>query len=322
MSSYKHGLSGGLYICCLCLTSLSLTCHGQESWPNNVSFSGLVETEFGTQTDYYDDTGNGISVPAVEFTLEASINKRVRSQITMLYEQDNTDFGINTAAIEIDMDFTNLVVGLIDLPFGAYESHMLSSPMTAEIGEIQKSAALFSREFFGIQTSAYIFNGDTDKPSETDDILSVYGLSLRYGSDHLAIGLDYITDLGESMGFIQSGIIPNDDHGGIALSAMFNTENAGLIFEAVTIEESFESEVLNFNNTGAKPQAYHVEAFYDSQFNNKPLGFSIAYANTRDSLALSLPKSRIAIAITHAVYEELLLGFEYNVSADYDTTDS
>ena len=163
-----------------------------------------------------------------------------------------------------------------------------------------------------------------DKP-DTEDVLSVYGLSLDMDTGLGGLGVDYVTDLSESMGVLQtlqdSTLTPLDEHPGISVNGYLNLGPAGFIAEAVHFLDDFDPTILSWDSDGAQPSAYHVEAFYGMTLSERPWVFSAAMGGPREALALGLPEQRLSAAAICTVSDGFESGLEYLVATDYDEAD-
>ncbi len=60
--------------------------------------------------------------------------------------------------------------GRFTVPFGSYETNMISDPLTLEIGETGEDALMVGFEAAGFYGSFYVFNGDTNEGGGDENI--------------------------------------------------------------------------------------------------------------------------------------------------------
>ncbi|MBW2590686.1 MAG: LbtU family siderophore porin, partial [Deltaproteobacteria bacterium] len=148
-------------------------------WFENITLSGAIEVEAGFEKIDYNDPAtkdvdsSDIVVSTVEVGIDAEIVKHVSGHILFLYEEDDTPIEVDEAIISIngeDVVPLYLNAGQMYVPFGNFESHMISDPVTLELGETRESAVVagFANDCIGI--SAGVFNGDIDETGEDDKI--------------------------------------------------------------------------------------------------------------------------------------------------------
>jgi hypothetical protein len=299
-------------------------------WFNKISLSGLVEVEAG----YTDDPGGSesdLTLSTVELGIDAQVTPWVGTHVLILFEEGETDppeidEGIITLRNPDTSPFS-LAVGRMYVPFGNFESSMISDPLTLEIGETRETAVQVGYVSGGLYGSAYLFNGDSnDGGSEQID---QFGFNLGLARDAEEGGFGY--DLGL---FWTSNIADSDtlqdavtDSGNLAIKVagygihgLVRTGPFTLIGEYLTASKSFDTADLAFNGSGAKPSAFNLEADYDFELVGKGGNVAVAWQGTRDALALELPKTRYLAVLSVGIFENTTLTFEYAHDEDYDSS--
>ena len=300
-------------------------------WFQRIELGGAVEVEAG----YSDpDAGNGSSdivVATAEVGIAAQINDWVAGEITLLYEEDDTDLEVDVARISIaDPDRPWFIsAGQQYLPFGSYQSNLVSDPLTLEIGETRETAVVAGLESDGFTGGIYAFNGDVDEGG--DDEIGSFGLFAGYGRESngssFRVNAGYISNIGDSDG-LQDSI--NDNLGGsdfnhqvpgVTLDALFATGPFTFIAEYTAATERFRMNELAFNGGGAQPSAFNIEAGYGFTLAGKEATAAIAYQETNEAVALGLAEKRIAAAISVNIMENTALAFEWAHDDDYSAAD-
>lgn len=279
----------------------------------------------------FSEPGNGesssdFSVATVEIGLLAPINDWLTGEIVFLYEQDATDFGVDSATLGIAPPdgpwFVN--AGLFAQPFGRFDTNLVSDPLTLEIGEMFETALQAGIESGGFSASAYVFNGDSNKGDE--DNIDNFGLDVGYqmtaGEIELSVAAGYLNNLGDTDALQDSIANPIADY----VPGWFLSANAGfgavnLIAEYVTAGDAFAPGELDWQGAGAQPQAWNVEAAYTVDIAGKETTFALGYQSTREALALGLPESRILAAASVGIMKNTSLSFEWAHDEDYSAAD-
>ena len=300
-------------------------------WFQRIELGGAVEVEAG----YSDpDAGNGSSdivVATAEVGIATQINDWVASEITLLYEEDEGSVDVDVATISIanpDRPWF-ISAGQQYLPFGSYQSNLVSDPLTLEIGETRETAVVAGLESDGFTGGIYAFNGDVDEGG--DDEIGSFGLFAGYGRESngssFRVNAGYISNIGDSDG-LQDSI--NDNLGGsdfnhqvpgVTLDALFATGPFTFIAEYTAATERFRMNELSFSGNGAQPSAFNIEAGYGFTLAGKEATAAIAYQETNEAVALGLAEKRIAAAISVNIMENTALAFEWAHDDDYSAAD-
>ena len=288
----------------------------------DVEISGAIEVEAGFSSDFPNGDMSDVTLATVELGIDSQINDRVTGHILLLHEEDDTALEVDEGTIDIELgNGLNLVTGQMYVPFGNFESNMVSDPLTLELGETRETAILLGYEANGLYASGYIFNGDSLEAGD-DESITHTGFAVGYmmeGENYsVDVGLDFISSIADSDG-ISGGISPNpmtEVVSGTALHAIYNRDALSVIFEYVTSDE-FNAADLAFNGQGATVSALNVEAGYGFDWGTAAIG----YQATEEALALGLPETRILFSISHDIFENTSLSYEHAMDEDYSKAD-
>src|SRR5210317_89231 len=144
-----------------------------------VTLSGVVEVEAFSAEDFNGADTSDITLATVGLGLDAEITEWVNAHILLLYEEDDTE--------PMDLDEGTITLGNLEkfplylnagkmyVPFGSFESNMISDPLTLELGETRESAAQVGFEASGFYGSFYAFNSDIDDETSDDDEIKSFG---------------------------------------------------------------------------------------------------------------------------------------------------
>ena len=298
-----------------------------------IEISGVVEIEAsgGRATD--GSANSDITLATVEIGIDTAITDNVSTHILLLHEEDDTNLEIDEGTITLSQLGglpVEMTAGQMYVPFGNFESHMVSDPLTLEIGETRESAVQFSTQVGNIYGSFYTFKGTTAKADESDRIKSLganIGFNIESDSFNLDTGLSYISNMAEtdtiegSTNIAANPTALTDTPAGIGFHAILNRGPLTVITEYVGANDSFDAADLAFNGNKAEPSAYNIEAGYELSMFGKESTVAFAAQGSSEAQALGLPESRILGSISLAVREQTSLSFEWAKSDDYDIAD-
>lgn len=303
-----------------------------------IRLSGLVEVEGSYHKDYQDEEESSLDVATAELGVDAELHELVSTHVLLLWEE-----GENNDNISVDEAFINLgnfdnypvygILGRQYVPFGAFDTHMVSDPLTLELGETQETAALLGFEQQGFYGSAYLFNGDVEE-TDSDSHLDNFGLSLGYAADLAELDLDlqlgYMNNIADTDGISDS--LSTDDEvqdyvdGGFA-RILIASEGFTFIAEYLSALDDFDKNELKFDGHGAEPEAWNLELGYSFDLQGREATLAAGYQGTDEALYLddqneiqeqSLPKHRYLAVASLGIIDNLAeLSLEYAYDEDY-----
>lgn len=307
------------------------------TYAGDLKFSGVLETEIGGGKDFSETRSSDIVQATVELAIDAKISDWVSGHIGLLYEDDgDTPLNVDEAIIEISnplLSKFSLKAGQQYLPFGFFETNMVSDPLTLEIGEIGESAIVFS--YNGSFTfSFYLFNGDLTLVDEKESIEHMgINLGYIYETDDLLVdvGVGYINSLGDTDGL--GGVISQDPANnpdilagsagklqkyipGIASHLLVKAGSITFIADHVFATEEFTSPELRIG--AAKPSALNVELGFDA---SDVSTLAMGVQQTVDTQGMGLPEYRVLMAYSYAINSDTRIAFEYAKDNEFSTSD-
>ena len=293
-----------------------------DSLSEKITLSGVIEVE----ADYAKngEDASDIVVATVEVGIDAQIAKHVSGHILFLYEEDDTPFDVDEAIISIngeDVVPLNLNVGQMYLPFGNFESHMISDSLTLELGETRESAVVAGFATDLIDISAGIFNGDVNEMEKDNKIESyvvsaVFTLPENTVADFgLTAGASYISNIGDSDS-LQEEIATVEDYvpGYSAFVSISVLDKFFFNAEYLTAADEFAAGELSFDGGQEfKPSTWYAELAVGII---EDLEIAAHYAESDDCGSDDcgddcLPKNRYGAAITYGPFENTSLALEY-----------
>lgn len=270
---------------------LLATAHAAETAP---IIGGVVEVEI---------TADSIAASTVVLAVNKQVNDMVSAEMSLLYEGATTD--IDTASITIASQDNgwHVTSGQFFVPFGSFDSNMISDPVTLELGETRANALQLGYEYNGFGIAAYTAAGASS--------LDTTGVNLGYqyeGKDiYAAILLGGTTDLSKS-----AGIDSTDQVIGQSISAVFEINGFSVIYENIAATSAFTTGTL----TGQAPIATNIELGYGFQMGGKDTILALSGQTSEGANGL-LPQTRAMLTFSSEVMKGTSLGLEYMQETDY-----
>jgi len=315
------------FLLSICLFSLIST----SAIASTTTISGVVEAEYGSGEDFDGNSSSDIVTATVELSIDAEISEWFSGHVVLLHEEDDTPLEVDQGYITYGNTFLSsfsIKIGQQYLPFGAFETNLVSDPLTLEIGETRESAIIFSYDG-ALYASFYMFNGDMNETGGDDSVDSMgFNLGWAYEGEDLNfdLGVSYISNLKDSDG-LSGGIIeyreaafvdpPNEVNEYVAGFGGHLTLNWGsftFIGEVVAAMDNFEADELA--PTQRKPSATNLEFAYGI---TEDLVLAFSMQNSVD-MAGYLPESRILFGVSYALDEASGLAFEFASDSDYGSS--
>ncbi|MBK5932172.1 LbtU family siderophore porin [Halochromatium salexigens] len=318
-------------------------------WIENIEIGGLIEVE-GVYVDPDEGSSESDLVLATfELGIAAQVTDWVEAMASLLYEEDDTDLEVDLAMITIanpDVTPVFFTAGQFYVPFGAYETNLVSDPLTLEIGESRETAAQLGFVYQGFSGSAYAFNGDNKVNG--DNHIDSWGANLAFAQERedlvWTIGAGYINDLGDSDTLQDSvadnraarqleieelrpeeaeqfSLDPTERTGGWTANLGLVYRDFNLIGEYLSATERFDPDSLSFKNKGAEPAAWNIELGYNFEAFGKESVAAVAYQGSSEAVNLELPETRWAFGWSIGLFDGTALSFEYAHDKDYSTRD-
>lgn len=300
----------------------------EDGWFNNVSVSGAVEIEAAAGEDYDGTNSNGLETATVDVAFAAEVNDWVSADVALTMG-DESVIEVDEAILTLAPPDTplSLAFGRQGLPFGVYESNLLSDALAKEIGDTGEDAAVLGVELGGVSASGFLFKGGLDR--KADDTAEVRNLGFAIGyameSDEVSIGLNlsWINDIGES-DTIEEAIadsVGDDMVPGGAASVMATFGGMTVTAEYVTALDDFKDDELAFKGSGARPSAWGVEAAYGWEMYGRGATAAFAWHGSSEAQGLELPGSRFLVGFSVEFADGLGLSLEWATDRDYGTGD-
>lgn len=228
-----------------------------------VTVGGLIEVEAYFGEEDGEDVSD-VVLATFELGADVTFKEWINGSALLLWEEDDTE--------PVELDEGEITIGKcgkypfyfkggkIYVPFGNFETHLISDPLVLELAETRESALLagYCSEYFEVCAGA--FNGTLDD----DDALKSHVASLTVTpEENVTIGVFWISALGESDGLEETisntdNTLTYDETGGIG---GFVSAQIGVIAiggEYITALEPFDMGVLG-GEEELQPSAWNAE---------------------------------------------------------------
>lgn len=306
----------------------------------SVELSGTVEIGAYAGEGYEGDDYSDLTVDTAAVALTAQLNDYSSAEISLLYEEDDTDLEVDTASITFAKEGNpfSLQLGQTYLPFGAFSTSLVNDTLPLEMAEIRETVAIAGFSDGGFSAQAYVFNGDVDHDSASNDTLQNWGTRLAYDSEPdnagFGVGLDYLSNIGDSDsigGYLDDNWASptgagydqwlRSEVGAWAVHGYANVGPVVLTAELVRTDGFSTAEMLTaaaaLAPVGEEPQAWQLEAAYTTTLFDREYTLAMAWQETQDALFLELPERRQSVGASTALDEKTTLGLEVWRDRDY-----
>ena len=276
------------------------------AWPSTLSFSGALEVEAGYR-DQAGEQSSDVAVATVELGLDAQVNGWTSAHVLLLHEEDDTPVAVDEALIVLGNSEHSpwyLQAGQFYLPFGRFDSYMISDPLTLEVAEIRESAIQLGAASDHWYTSVFFFNGSTSEGDE--DRIEHYGADagvlLSAGESRLDIGVSYLSSLGDTDGLDMGSV--DEFVAGVAIHGLVETGSLALMGEYVTALDDL---------AGADSQvsAMNLEAAYTQVFGGQDVTLALAHQRTEETVGIDLPSERLMFALSTTLWADADVSIEW-----------
>ena len=288
-------------------------------WFNAIEVSGAVEVEASYSDPENGDSESDIAAATVELGIAGDLNEQTSVEIVLLYEDGDSELDVDVAQLThafAESPFS-LTAGQLYVPFGAYETALVSDPLTLELGETRETSLLLGFEQDALSGSFYIFNGNNSEG--VDNSIDNWGANIGYVNDAFSVGFAYINDIGDSDA-LQDSLATNE----VAEYAPGISANASAGFGAVTLIAEYTAATDEFSAAafeGAKPSAANFEIDYEFALTGWAATLAAAYQVSDEALGLELPETRVLLGLGVEINDNFGLGFEISRDEDYDVQD-
>lgn len=301
---------------------------GQEvedgSWFERIEISGLIEIEAMHQSIDFSDPAqtdedeSDIDLATVEVAMDAGISDHVDGHVLFKYEEDDlfVDEGFITLSGKEKYP-VYLKAGRQYLPFGYYDSHFVTDPLTLVLGETNDGAVVVGSRFAGdtVEVSAGLFNGAVNENGDDDVVDSLVAAVSFQPFESIMMGVSYTSNLISSDGFSEavvtgSGTVTDMVGGWSAFVTASFLERFTFIAEYAAALDHFKAgEIYDAADTqDRKPAAWNLELGVSVLDN---LDLAIGYGGSDDGGADFLPEKQYGAVANWGIFDNTNLALEF-----------
>jgi len=282
-----------------------------------ITLHGLLEVEAAYSKPEGGAAESDLTLATAELSIEAALNDAVGGHLTLLYEEaegEEDDIDVDEAVISLKFpgqllkQSPSLHVGRMYVPFGKFNSFMISDPLTLELGETQNTAALIALEGDIWTFKTAVFSGGTDAAGAQNNIDSwVASLEVSLGGN-FNVGASYISDLAESdNALVQDAALYSGSVAGASAFFSATCGQFGLEAEYLTALEDFDAAVVadGADLTGRRPEAWNLELAW---MLSEQIQVAARYEQAED---FQDDLRRFGTTLSYGIYEHAVVAFEY-----------
>ena len=309
--------------------------------------SGAVEGEGFSQSGFNTNTTSGINLSTAELDLNAIASSWATAYMSLSYNGEPISTGNRepNSTIFLSRGFATIgnlnkfpvyfTAGLMYAPFGRYANALIDTPLTMSLFKIRTPAALLGFKLHnGLRGSVYGYSGS--QTSGGQPIFKQWGVDSGYkykfgenDADHFGLGAGWVSNVADSQGMQANGLSSTGTQfAGFGTSTATSTNNNALVHSVDGIDahaalalgpvslvgeyigalERFNTADLQYNGSGAQPQAMYTEIDYLLPFIAKKYGTGIgaSYGETWQALALNLPAQSYIVYLNTSIWRETI----------------
>lgn len=291
---------------------------GDSGWMDRFTFSGAIDVRASYASIDGEDDETDIVLDTAELGIAAQVNADVVAEILFLAEEED-DGGIDFSVDEAFLAYKEEVAkaGLFYIPFGAYNSYMITDPLTLDLGESQEVALMGGWSNDVLSVAAFIYNGDADEVGD-DNVINDFGASIVVTPmDGVEVGVSFIRDLGDSDTLSDElGGEFTDEVSGLSAYGLLTYGQFALTGEIVAALDEFSAaDDLLGDGSAAQPLAYNIEFAY---MPNDQWTGAVRYGGSDEA---PLNETQYGIAVSYGVMENIVIAAEYLHGENNDDTE-
>ena len=235
---------------------------------DKITLSGLIELEAAYNKPEGGDESSDLALATVELGLEVQATDYLGGHLLLLWEEGETEpIDLDEAVITLTNPEPILGVtpsftgGKMYLPFGKFNSYMITDPLTLDLGETNQSAGVVSLEGKLWTLQAGAFSGETDTDGDNDTIDGWMASLEIQPTEGFGFGASLISDLAESdVGLVEDETLYKESVMAASAWLSWQIGQFGLEAEYLTALENFDRALVGATDlTGRRPNAWNLE---------------------------------------------------------------
>ncbi len=303
--------------------------HDAAELLRKVDLSGLIEVEM-TSGRTRDGAGNkenhsDLALSTAQLNADAEINPYVSGHLSLLYEESDEE---DASTVTLDEAIVNLKggeafpayanIGRLYVPFGHFESHFISDPLTLTLGETNDTAVVAGYANDTVELNAGVLRGkvkETGKSDHIDTAVASATLTLPPSEKGLNMsgGLSYLSNLATSDGLAEITTTGNEvAHTVDGISAFLSLSYADRFFldaEYLGALDDFAEGDFEFTDAKTRrPRAWNVEAA--ARLIDR-MEFALRYGGSDEGGEEFLAENEYGGALLYNIFDKTNLTVEY-----------
>lgn len=271
-----------------------------------------VEAAFEKQGS---DESSDVNLATFEVGLEAELMKGVRGETSVLWEEgERNSLEVDTAVLTLggteDIPLA-VSAGRMYLPFGAFNSLMVSDPLTLELGETRETAVAMNGEWMGFEAWVGAFTGELD---DADDIAKGAAALIWRPIKQLALGVSGLSHMGEGGGYVDdfNDILADGgaykDAAGVSAFLLLELNPVTIAAEYLGAVEDMKWTDAEGQTTSARPQTWHLDVAWAVADN---WCAAVRYEGSKEFKPDEMPEHQGGVAVFWQINTFATLGLEY-----------
>jgi len=300
-------------------------------------FSGYLEGQAAYSNPYQGSSVNNINLSGAELDTFIQASPWIHGFMALNYDPNDLNNGsklfLNRAFIligNLNRFPVYTEIGQIYVPFGRYSSLFVTAPTTQGLGRTRARSLVLGFQQTGsnrFHAEVYGFQGLTNeinKSNTTNEGGVNAGYTFKIGKTSGYIGGSLISNIADSQGFQATSFLNNETqvHGVPAYDVYgsITLHPVTFIAEYVQAMRSFALSDVAYNNHGAKPSAYNLEADVSFHTGTKESAIGLTYQGSNQALALGLPAHRYGVVYSVVIWKDTQFRLEYRHDINYPSS--
>lgn len=269
-----------------------------------------------------DEKDSDVNLDTAEIDIGGNINDRLSVALAILYEEGE-DVCFDVAEFEYSFESVEgltLHGGQLYMPFGVFETALISDPLTLELGEISDAALglKWSNDF--VEVGAYAFGGDINDETDDAEEMNWSAFAALTPFDGLRLSAAVLSDIGEAgmqddiIDAVKNGVV-DEETGDVVAEGSYDGA-VGLNFAAVAEFDAFTvaaewvgaAEDMELNGEKSKPQAWAIDVAW-AVCDAWTLG--ARYEGSKEFRVEEMPETQFAVGAEWAFDDNIALALEY-----------
>jgi hypothetical protein len=285
------------------------------SLADKITLSGLIELEMVYEKPEGGDESSDLALATVELGLDIQATDYLGGHILLLWEEGETEpVDLDEAVIRltyprplggVTAGFTG---GKMYVPFGKFNSYMITGPLTLDLGETNQSAGMLTLEGSKWTLQAGAFSGETDTADDNDTINGWLAALEIQPTEQFGFGVSVISDLAESdIGLVGDEALYRESVLGASAWLSWQIAQFSLEAEFLTALDQFDADLpgLSEDLTGRRPKAWNLELAWMPNDRWQIAGRYEQADDFQDDV------TRYGAAVSYGFFEHTVLAAEY-----------